>query len=74
MQKKISVWLTLLLAIITCAFGYGAGLDAGSQSSYDSGYETGQADALPPHYLALTAAMRGDLDSLQALLPGYVTP
>lgn len=43
-QKKISVWLTLLLAIITCAFGYGAGLDTGSQSSYDSGYETGQAD------------------------------
>lgn len=32
------------------------------------------ADAIPPHYLALTAAMRSDLDSLQALLPGYVTP
>lgn len=44
MQKKVSVWFTLFLAILTCAFGYGAGLDAGSQSSYDSGYETGQAD------------------------------
>lgn len=35
---------------------------------------TNSGEDIPSHFRTLTAAMRSDLDALQALLPGYVTP
>ena len=35
---------------------------------------TNSGEDIPSLFHTLTAAMRSDLDSLQALLPGYVTP